>query len=287
MNALTHTPPFAGIAKRLAGIAPQRTIPRFAHHTFQHWFRKRGGAKHPQGAPVLLWPDTFNNHFHPEIAKAAVEVLESAGFQVRVPRAKVCCGRPLYDIGMLPRARRLLRRNLRLLRADITAGVPVIGLEPACTATFVDELVNLFPHDQQAQRLAAQTFTFAGFVQQHHDAFDFGRLDANALLHLHCNHKAILSKDPDQALLERIGVKTAMPDTGCCGMAGAFGFEADKYEVAMACGERVLLPAVREAHDQLVVTDGYSCREQIQQATGRRALHMAEVAQMALRQRAL
>ncbi len=282
VNTLTHSGPLSGLAKRIIGIAPQRELPRFAHQTFQAWFQ-RHETPNPDGPPVLLWPDTFNNYWFPEILKAAVEVMESGGYRVKVPQKKVCCGRPLYDIGMLPRAKRLLKRNLRLLDDDIGAGVPLVGLEPACTATFVDELVNLFPHNQQAQRLAKQTHTFADFIQRNAERFPLPSLDTEALLHLHCNHKAILSTQPDTELLKRMGVRAEVPATGCCGMAGSFGFERDKYDVSIACGERVLLPEVRKSHDRLVITDGYSCREQIQQTTGRRALHIAEVAQMSLR----
>ncbi|SCZ63344.1 FAD-binding and (Fe-S)-binding domain-containing protein [Thiohalomonas denitrificans] len=281
VNVLMHSAPLSGLAKWMIGIAPQRQLPRFAHQTFQAWFAKHE-TPNPIGLPVLLWPDTFNNYWFPEILKSAVQVLEAGGYRVMVPEKKVCCGRPLYDIGMLPRAKRLLKRNLRLLHNEITDGVPFIALEPACGATFIDELVNLFPDEPQAQRLARQTYSFAAFVQENSERFELPSLDSEALLHLHCNHKALQSTEPDVALLKAMGIRASMPTTGCCGMAGSFGFERDKYDLSVACGERVLLPEVRNSRDRLVITDGYSCREQIRQATGRRALHIAEVAQMAL-----
>jgi FAD/FMN-containing dehydrogenase/Fe-S oxidoreductase len=281
-NLLTHTPLLRGLTKRLAGIAPQRRIPRLAGEPFTAWFRRRqpnrrqGAAERPA---VLLWPDTFNNYFHPGTAKAAVEVLEAAGFQVLLPSRPLCCGRPLYDYGMLDLARRLLRQVLAELRPQIRAGLPLVGLEPSCLAVFRDELGNLFPGDQDARRLAAQACTLAEFLERHAPDFKPPRLEAKALVQHHCHHYAVMGFGPDTRLLERMGVDAEVLDAGCCGMAGSFGFErGDHYRVAMAAGERVLLPRVREADgDTLVIADGFSCRTQIEQGTGRRALHLAEV----------
>jgi Fe-S oxidoreductase len=232
---------------------------------------------------VILWPDTFNNHFHPETAMAAVEVLEAAGFRVMVPQQSLCCGRPLYDFGMLDTAKGLLRRILTALQPEIRAGVPVVGLEPSCVSVFRDELCNLFPQDQDAQRLKNQTYMLAEFLEQRAPDFRFPKLAGTAVLHGHCHQKSVLDMASEETLLARLGLKITMPDSGCCGMAGAFGFEQKKYDVSIACGERVLLPAVRQADKETyVVSNGFSCREQIAQTTNRRALHIAQVLQMAL-----
>jgi FAD/FMN-containing dehydrogenase/Fe-S oxidoreductase len=262
----------APLGKRVIGIAPQRTIPRFATQTFKAWFRHRAAAS--GGRRVILWADTWNNFFHPEIAQAAVEVLEAAGCAVRVPRKDLCCGRPVYDFGMLDLGKRLLRQILDALEDEILAGTPFVVLEPSCATVFRDELLGLFPRDERARCLAKQTFLLGEFLLD----FAPGRLTGKALVHGHCHQKALMSMRPDQSLLARAGVQAKLLDSGCCGMAGAFGFEADHYAVSIACGERVLLPAVRAASsDTLIVADGFSCREQIIQATGRQPLHLAQV----------
>jgi len=233
---------------------------------------------------VILWPDTFNDHFHPETAIAAVEVLEAAGCTVVVPTGNLCCGRPLYDYGMLETAQRLLRRILDALREEIAAGTPVVVLEPSCAAVFRDELPNLFPRDEDARRLAAQTYLLSEFLNRKAGGFEPPRLAARALVHGHCHHKALMKMTDELALFEAMGVECDAPDAGCCGMAGAFGFEREHYDISMRVGERALLPAVRAASSEtLIVADGFSCREQIAQATDRRALHLAEVLALALR----
>ena len=233
---------------------------------------------------VLLWPDTFNNYFLPQTARAAVEVLETAGFHVRIPQANLCCGRPLYDFGMLDRAERLLLEILDALEPEIEAGIPVVGLEPSCVAVFRDELINLFPRDERAQALSRQTFLLSEFLEQKLIAgAQLPQLKRKALLHGHCHHKSIMKMTAEESLLRRIGIDFQSPAPGCCGMAGSFGFERDKYEVSQAIGELELLPAVRRAPaDWLIIADGFSCREQIAQGTGRHALHLAEVLQIAL-----
>ena len=242
------------------------------------------GALAPEGPPVLLWADTFNNYFLPSTARAAVEVLETAGFRVLVPQANLCCGRPLYDFGMLDRAERLLLEILDTLEPEIEAGIPIVGLEPSCVAVFRDELVNLFPHDHRAQALSKQTFLLSEFLEQNlAPGATLPQLNRNALLHGHCHHKSIMKMTAEESLLRRLGVNFQSPAPGCCGMAGSFGFEREKYEVSQAIGELELLPAVRSAPDDwLIIADGFSCREQIAQGTRRHALHLAEVLQMAL-----
>ena len=270
--------------KRLAGLAPERPAPRFARQPFTEWFAARGGPEHPYGAPVLLWPDTFTNHFHPEVAIAAVRCLEAAGHAVRVPGRTLCCGRPLYDYGMLRLARRQLGQILEVLRADVRSGVPIITLEPSCGAVFRDELLEMLPHDEDAKRLAAQTFTFGEFLAQDPN-WQPPRISARALVHFHCHQRATSDVSKDRQVLDRLGLDYEVLQSGCCGLAGSFGYEAgERYDVSMRAGERVLLPAVREAdEDVLVITDGFSCRSQIEHgAGGRRALHLAEVVAMGM-----
>jgi len=282
VNALLRVPAAAALAKRLAGIDTGRVLPRFADETFQHAFARRGAVAR-EGRKVVLWPDTFNNHFHPQTAHAAAAVLEAAGFVVDVPAFPVCCGRPLYDFGMLDEAQRYLRRILARFAAAIDAGTPFVVLEPACAAVFRDEMPNLFPGDEVAKRLAQQTHLFAQFLQAHAPRFSPPRLERRAIVHGHCHQKALTGMDADRELLEKLGLRYEVLDSGCCGMAGSFGFARDKAAISRAIGELVLLPAVRDADDDcLVVTDGYSCREQIAQCTSRRALHLAEVTRMAL-----
>ncbi len=351
VNLTTQLPFLRDIAKFVAGIPPQRTIPAFAPETFKAWFhRTRGNPRRdgrirppsdaqrvsmwksgPSGprqaakedralAPehahrasaenfatgtfiadtvadakrseerraaeprtVLLWPDTFNNYFHPATARAAVEVLEAAGFRVTIPEANLCCGRPLYDFGMLDRAERLLLDILDQLEPEIEAGIPVVGLEPSCVAVFRDELLNLFPHDQRAQALSKQTFLLSEFLDRNSGTAPLPQLRRKAILHGHCHHKSIMKMTAEESLLTRLGIDFQSPAPGCCGMAGSFGFEHDKYDISQAIGELELLPAVRKAPaDWLIIADGFSCREQIAQGTDRRALHLAEVLQMAL-----
>jgi Fe-S oxidoreductase len=238
------------------------------------------------GQRVILWPDTFNNHFHPETARAAVEVLEAVGCEVVIPDRWLCCGRPLYDYGMLDQAKKMLKDIIDTLQAEIRAGTPIVGLEPSCVAVFRDELTNLFPHDQDAYRLSKQVLTLSEFLDHKLDGFRPPQLHRKAIVHGHCHHKAIMKLDAEEALLQKIGLDFEQPDPGCCGMAGGFGFEnGDHYDVSIKVGERNLLPAVRDADKEtLIVADGFSCREQIAQTTDRRALHLAQILQMALRE---
>lgn len=283
VNLVTQAPGLGRLAKLAAGIAPQRQIPRFAPQTFKAWFARRP-VVNPTGPAVILWPDTFNNHFTPEAAKAAVEVLEHFGFRVQVPRAALCCGRPLHDFGFLDHAKTLLEQILAELRPWIRQGVPMIGLEPSCTTVFRDEMINLLPHDEDARRLCSQTLTFAEFLVRHVGQERLPKLAEKAVVHSHCHHKSVLGTDCDKTVLDAVGLDHQVLDSGCCGMAGTFGFEPDKYELSLAIGERVLLPAVRAAAPEtLLVTDGFSCHEQIGQCTGRPTLHLAEVLAKALR----
>jgi Fe-S oxidoreductase len=235
---------------------------------------------------VILWPDTFNNHFHTENLKAAVEVLEHAGYQVWVPKASLCCGRPLYDFGMLNTAQQLLRQIMSSLRPYIQDGVPIVGLEPSCVTVFRDELCEMFPQNEDAKRLKSQTYVLSEFLQKVVKDFRVPPLNRKAIGHGHCHQKSIMGMDAEKELLKKIGVDVQWPESSCCGMAGSFGFEAGHhYDVSIACGEHRLLPAVRQADPEtLIIADGFSCKEQIEQTTPRRAMHLARVLQMALHQ---
>jgi FAD/FMN-containing dehydrogenase/Fe-S oxidoreductase len=282
VNLTTQLPILREIAKQIAGVAPERRVPAFAPQTFRHWFQLRrrlnvGGSK------VLLWPDTFNNYFLPDTAKSAVEVLEAAGYEIVLPRSILCCGRPLFDWGMLERAKKMLLQVLQVLEPEIEQQIPVVVLEPSCAAVFRDELANLFPDDERAHRLASQTFLLSEFLESQAKGFPLPKLSRRALLHGHCHHKSVMKMTAEHEVLQRMGIDVHEPAAGCCGMAGAFGFEEDKYDVSMAVGELELLPAVRRApSDYLIIADGFSCREQIAQCTDRHALHLAEVIQIAM-----
>jgi len=284
-NFLSQTPGIRTAARWVADVHPKRTIPKFADHTFKSWFGKsRANFKSPQDGPrLILWPDTFNNYFRPHVAKAAVEVLQSAGFQVVVPERNLCCGRPLYDWGMLDDARDLLTEVLDTLKDEIENGTPVVVLEPSCASVFKEELLNFFPRSENAKRLAAQTYLLSNFIRHNADGFELPKIETTALVHGHCHHRSIFRMDDDEAVLKMIGIDYQMPETGCCGMAGAFGFEREHYDIAMRCGERILLPAVRKlGKEALIITDGFSCQEQIRQSTGKQALHLAEVLRKAM-----
>jgi FAD/FMN-containing dehydrogenase/Fe-S oxidoreductase len=283
-NFLTQRQPFAALGKRLAGVAPQRQLPPFASRTFKQWFAERSGLNGTGRPRVLLWPDTFNDHFHPDVAIAATEVLEAAGFQVVLPQGSLCCGRPLYDYGMLRLAKLLLHRVLDGLRDDIRAGTPLVALEPSCGAVFRNELINMLPGNEDAKRLARQTHTLGEFLSRHAEDWDMPRLESKALVHFHCHQRATSDTDCDRAVLDRLGLDYEVLDTGCCGLAGSFGYEAgERYEVSVKAGERVLLPAARKASPHtLLVTDGFSCRTQIEHGSDRSPMHLAQVLEMAI-----
>jgi FAD/FMN-containing dehydrogenase/Fe-S oxidoreductase len=282
VNALTQTPGLRDLAKMVASIAPQRTIPLFAPQTFRAWFAHRP-VRNAGNQLVILWPDTWNNHFHPTTAQAAVEVLEDAGFQVTIPAVQLCCGRPLYDYGMLDLAKTMLREVLEALRPQIREGICVVGLEPSCVSVFRDELTNLLGPDEDAKRLKEQTYLLTEFLAKKVPEYAPPRLHRKALVQQHCHHKSILDTSGESALFDALGLDYEIPDTGCCGMAGPFGFDGAHYDVSMTIGERALLPKVRLADKAtIIVADGFSCREQISQTTDREAMHPAQVLKMAL-----
>jgi FAD/FMN-containing dehydrogenase/Fe-S oxidoreductase len=284
-NFLVSAPPLARISKWLAGVAPQRNLPVFAPKTFRALANRRGlgnGRDALQSAKrVILWVDTFNEHFSPEIATAAFDVLTRMGYQVILPRKRLCCGRPLYDYGLLDEAKALLRSAVDELANDVRAGVPVVGLEPGCLSVFKDELLKQLPDDAMARKLSAQTFLFSDFVAK--AEFEWPQLEADVVVHGHCHQKSLFGMKGETALLDKLGVRWNLLDTGCCGMAGSFGFNADHFDVSMKIAEDKLLPLVRDVPSHaFIVTNGFSCREQIEQGAGRSPIHIAQLALKAL-----
>ncbi|NLP62809.1 FAD-binding and (Fe-S)-binding domain-containing protein [Paraburkholderia sacchari] len=283
-NFAMSTPPLARIGKWVAGVAAERNLPAFAPKSFRMLSNKKRSASANAARPkVILWVDTFNDHFSPRVAMAAMEVLERIGYQVVLPRKRLCCGRPLYDYGLLDEARALLSGIVEELADEVRSGVPVVGLEPGCLSVFKDELLKQLPGNDIAQRLSQQSFLFSDFVAQ--ARFAWPALDADVMVHGHCHQKSLFGMNGETALLNQLGVRWTLLDTGCCGMAGSFGFNANHYELSMKIGEDTLLPLVRKApRETLIVTNGFSCREQIEQGAGRHTLHIAELALRSLEQ---
>ncbi|HET8565639.1 MAG TPA: FAD-linked oxidase C-terminal domain-containing protein [Solirubrobacterales bacterium] len=276
-NFLTHAPGISRLVKRAGGLSPQRELPRFAEQTFKDWFRQRG-AVNPTADPVVLFPDTFNNFLHPETMKAATVVIEDAGFRVVVPEPELCCGRPLYDYGMLDTAKRFWRRMLDTLAPYIREGTPVVGIEPSCVAAFRDELPGLMGSDEDAKRLSLQALTLAELLQLHAKDWQAPRLEGRALVHGHCHQEAIMGMDAEKELYQRLGLDFEVLDSGCCGLAGSFGFEKDHDQISREIAEQRLLPMVREAPEEtILIADGFSCRTQLEQLSDRKPLHTAQV----------
>ncbi|MCA9629865.1 MAG: FAD-binding oxidoreductase [Myxococcales bacterium] len=274
-NLLSHAPGLARIAKWVAGIAPQRTIPRFAPKTFRSWWRRHDKPE-STGPRVVLWADTFNNYFLADTLIACVGVLESAGCDVVVLDQTLCCGRPLYDFGMLERARQFWQRNLDALEEELDKDTPLIVAEPSCLAAFRDELPGLLPTDERAQKLSSLSRSLAEFLVE----IDFSPppLESRVLVQGHCHQHAVVGFDAENELFRRMGADVHWPNDGCCGMAGAFGFERDKFKLSEAIASRKLLPALDDANRQAhLCADGFSCREQISQLNGRRPKHLAEL----------
>ena len=284
VNLFTSMPGTREIAKLGAGMPMQRKIPQFAPQTFTRWMERRKNGTPQRAHRVILFPDTFNNYFFPQTARAATEVLEHLGFEVEVPPEYLCCGRPLYDYGFLDLAKQYLERVMRVLRPAIEQGVPIVVLEPSCWSVLRDEIKGLFPEREEAKRLTENTFLLGEFLDKHVDKEKLPKLKRAAKVHPHCHHKAIVKKaEHEQNVLKEMGVEAEMVASGCCGMAGSFGFEKDKYDVSVKVGEHMLLPKVRKAGmKEIIVADGFSCREQISQLTDRHGLHLAELMKMAI-----
>ena len=277
-NLPGRTPGINSLVKSVLGVAQQRNLPRFAARNFRGEFNRTNRSA-ASGQPVLLWPDTWNNYFHPQALHSAAKVLTTAGTSVQIPGRHICCGRPLYDFGFLGQARRYLLRILNEFEPQIRAGIPVVMLEPSCASVFRDELINFFPHDERAVRLSQQTMMLSEFLARSSANWQPPQMPGRRIIvHGHCHQKSLPSMKDEIKLLRSTGAEVQLLDSGCCGMAGPFGFERDKFDVSQTLAERVLLPAVRSAGERdLLVSNGFSCREQISQNTPRTAVHLAEV----------
>jgi len=277
-NLITGTPGLAGLIKRVAGIAPPRPLPKLVRPTFRGRVLSQSGSPGAEGGKVLLWVDTFTEHFDPAPGLAALRLLQKAGFEVAMPQRGLCCGRTYYDAGLLEQARARLEEVLESLCNSAHDGLPVIVLEPSCASVFREEMGNLFPGDRRAQALRTRVHTLAEFLSAKGASHCLSVRSGRVVFHAHCHQKAVLSTASDRQLLEAAGFEVSAPDTGCCGMAGGFGYEAGAYDVSLSVAENAFLPAVRAAAEEaLFVSDGYSCREQLRQLTGRRAWHLAEL----------
>jgi FAD/FMN-containing dehydrogenase/Fe-S oxidoreductase len=282
-NALSHAPLLEPIAKKALAIYPSRELPRFARQTFRSWFERRT-APGASMREVVLFPDTFTNCFEPHVGVAAVAVLERAGFRVIVPRHQLCCGRPLYDQGMLDRAKARLAEIMDVLDPFVAVGIPIVGLEPSCILTFRDELPSLFSEDPRAGALASNSFLLDEFLIRHAPDFAPPAMSRRIIAQGHCHQKSLAGIGAELSLLTRAaGAQLQVLDAGCCGMAGAFGYDRDHFELSKAIGARVLFPAIDNAPpDAIIVADGFSCRSQIRHfCPSRPPMHLAEVLNLA------
>ncbi|MGW0491393.1 FAD-binding and (Fe-S)-binding domain-containing protein [Streptomyces olivaceus] len=287
VNALTHAPLLSKAAVLVAGVA-DREVPLFAEQTFEQWFAGRAPEGDGRRGTVLLWPDTFTNHFHPHVGRAAVRVLEHAGWRVTLPQEALCCGLTWISTGQLGTAEKVLTRTVRGLAGHVRSGGLVVALEPSCAAVFRADAAELFPGDQDVRRLSEQTVTLAELLTEHSPGYEPPRVperSARALAQVHCHQHAVLGWESDRELLRRAGVDAERLDSGCCGLAGNFGFERGHLDVSEACAERVLLPRLRaEDEATVVLADGFSCRTQIHEfdSGGHEGVHVAELLASAL-----
>lgn len=276
-NFFGQLPPIASLAKSLLRIHASRTLPTFAKSTYRAQAKNLPQPTTPVGE-VLLWADTFNNYFHSETASAAHQVLVDAGFRVHILDQHVCCGRPLYDFGLLDSAREYLLNTLSIMEPFLASNMPVVVLEPSCASVFRDELTNLLPHDPRGHKLKSTTFLLSEFLLRKAPHYRPPARTGNFVVQAHCHHQSLMKMTDEIQLLTATGANVRLLDSGCCGMAGPFGFERDKFDVSQQLAERALLPAVRSADSETVlIADGFSCREQIAQNSNRRGLHLAEV----------
>jgi FAD/FMN-containing dehydrogenase/Fe-S oxidoreductase len=279
VNTLTHTPGLHRAATLAAGLE-HREVPLFAGETLQRWYARRGPRGDGHRGAVVLWPDTFSNYFHPHVGQAAVEVLESAGWRVSIPEEPVCCGLTWISTGQLATGKRILQGAVAALAPHVRAGGYVVGLEPSCTAVFRSDAPELFPDDQDVLRLRDHTLTLAELLTEHTPGWEPPTLRRPVLAQVHCHQHAVTGWDADEKLLKKAGADTEHLETGCCGLAGNFGFQKGHGEVSRALAERALLPRLRSASSGAVIlADGFSCRTQIHEldSGGRDAMHLAEL----------
>jgi Fe-S oxidoreductase len=280
-NWMNRQKPIRALMARTIGISEKRTLPEFAVEPFMDWYRKQDWKN--GGRRVVLFADTFNNYNHPEVSRAAALFLKAAGYEVEAVGERVCCGRPLISKGLVTEAQAQALRTVDALHGYVQAGLPVVGLEPSCILTLRDEFLSLLPGDVRARSLAKLAVTFEEFVASEAAAGHLAHLQwknggGNVLLHGHCHQKAISGTGPSERCLALPGYHVDTVDSGCCGMAGAFGYESEHYDLSVAMAERRLAPAVRAAGaETIIAAAGTSCRAQIADTTGRRAVHPAEV----------
>ncbi|HEX4928598.1 MAG TPA: FAD-linked oxidase C-terminal domain-containing protein, partial [Burkholderiales bacterium] len=261
----------AKLLKTTLGFAPSRELPRWRGDPFPTLERS--------DADVVLFVDTFNRYFEPENPRAALAVLEAAGYRVHAP-GPICCGRTFLSAGLVDEAKREARRFVDTLKPYAERGVPIVGLEPSCLFSLRDEFEVLLP---EGGLFAGKAFLFEEFLAQNLDRLKFRETRKKVLLHGHCHQKAFDAMPAVEKLLRHVpGVEVSTVQTSCCGMAGSFGYEAEHYEVSMKMAELALLPAVRDARDALLVADGTSCRAQIAHGTGRAAVHIARFLESAI-----
>ena len=276
-NFFGQLPLTASLTKSFLHIHPSRTLPTFAKSTYKAQAKSLAQPTSPIG-DVLLWADTFNNYFRSETACSAHKVLVDAGFRVHTLDQQVCCGRPLYDFGLLDSARKYLLRTLSIMEPYLAAQMPVVVLEPSCASVFRDELINLLPHDTRGQTLKASTFLLSEFLVRKAPHYRPPARSGTFVVQGHCHHQSLMKMTDELQLLTATGANVRLLDSGCCGMAGPFGFERDKFNISQQLAERALLPALRSADSETVlVADGFSCREQIAQNSALQGLHLAEV----------
>jgi FAD/FMN-containing dehydrogenase/Fe-S oxidoreductase len=272
-NRFAQSPQIGKLAKAAAGVDQRRNLPLLSTTPFRRWARSRARDDRPD---VVVWADSFTDSFAAEAGQAAVALLRSAGQRVHVTTEAACCGLTRVATGQLDAARRQLERTLRVLRPYVAAGIPVVGLEPSCLATLRSDAVELTA-DPRAAEVASGVRTLAEHLATLDDWSSPDLSGRTLVVQPHCHHASVLGWARDAALLSATGAAVRTLD-GCCGLAGSFGVERGHYEVSVAVAEHALLPAVRAAdHDAVLVADGFSCRTQIADLTGRRAVHLAEL----------
>jgi len=272
-NAALKPKPLQKLAKSIGGIDQARPLPVWAAEPFRKWFRNRPVK---QGDPVMLWVDSFTNAFSPEVGRAAVQVLEDAGYSVQIPRGQVCCGLTWISTGQLDGARKQLTRSMDALGAALAQGIPVVGLEPSCTAVLRSDAAELLPDDPRAAVLKSATRTLAELLTER--GWNPPSLEGvTAVAQPHCHQHAVMGFGADSRLLADAGAEVTTVG-GCCGLAGNFGVEKGHLEVSKAVARQSLLPAVEAAPEgSVVLADGFSCRTQLDQLANRQGLHLAQL----------
>lgn len=277
VNGVMAAPGLKEAVKATLGIASERQLPRFAARPFRKTLSRKSLPKNPD---VILWADTFNNYFEPENLKAAWQVLELSGARPASPKEPFCCGRPYFDWGMIEEAKKTLQQTLDVLAPDLEKGIPLVVLEPGCASVFRDELLQLFPHDSRAKELKRQTYLFSEYMNRFAlPAPKIAEVSSRVVkVFSHCHQKALSGVDADKQLWKTLGVHAGFPETGCCGMAGAFGYEKKHYDVSVSCANHGIVPVIHNSEKETeFVADGFSCREQIRQLCGQKVSHSVQL----------